>query len=1289
MKNRSIVKPQIKIAILTLLLVLSLSIVIWGFDGSMQNVIPASAETATPFTFVKTSDDECSVRLLDKTVTLAIIPNVAVINGKEYTVTSIAANGFASASKLEKVRLPKTVKTIGQGAFTNCKALKSLTLPAVESIGANAFAMTGMEYIVIPATVKNVAPTILRNTSTKVYVRASLAEGSSFPDGVWASNWNGYNSNQNVEYSSDFVPEIEYRDVSMTQATSLLGMTLYADTNPSEEVCIVEGFQEFVTMETDDYTEVYIPAVHNGKRVAGIANSAFYWNDIQKLTIGYSDEPINIAGDAFNCLTSNSVTINRDVILTDTSWETGEIITSENVFANAQIETLILPDTITAFGRGMFNSSRISNISFISPQPMSQTEEMAIKDGLALSSVVVLPQALLSIGAESFSGLDGITELHIPSSVVDVENNIVVDWGNLGYPQTVYVNYPNKQATVNAGWDVEWDGGCNVDAIEYTVNIVYNITYVLNVDAVHNNPTEFTRKNEIALSEAVKTGYSFIGWYLTPDYTGQPVIKIEKGTEGDLTLYGKMTNNYYTVTYNSNIPDEASDRNVYGETKDSSHVYDKANTLSSNSFQVTGWHFVCWKDVAGTEYANGQTVINLTSENNGVVELFAVWERNLFSVVYLDNRPAQATLLGAMEDSEHNYDTDTYLSKNEFFALGWTFVGWNTDKDGRGTSYEDSQYIGTLNVNHNYKYYLYAQWMPNIYYIHYNANRPNNASHLPEGSMSDSRHVYGDVSIRLGNGFKIMGWNFMEWNTKEDGSGHSFDENSEALNVLKKCVTKDDNGKTFNLYAQWRQSEILVNYKAVKPQSASGNLVVKDTQLEYTFDGEGYVEQNMHQLEGWHFTYWAAESNGGGKYFYAGSSVQTLLESYLEADASITSIDLYAQFSPNYYKIEFRNNLLSKDWNGGNMFSRTCNYDTSYTIDNCNYISYCYKFEYWTTENNGGTRYYAGNRFDNLTSNNGGIIILYAQWTEKTFDECLASDGYYYIGTNTQFDGLRTNAGNANYKFKLLNNFEFINWKSIDNNYAKIDGNGYTIAYSTNNLLWGSNSAGLVINNYGIIENLIVVPFIQHTKRVDNSAVSVGGIAARNQAGGIVRDCTVKSYLQLYKGNSTPSYSSSVKNVDILSDNNYCRTGGIVGYNFGTISGCVNFASIGGRSNLGGITGENYGSSASITDCENYGNIYYEHDSKLIHGVGGVVGYLKHGKLDGCSNYGVVNYSVKSVVEGTTFTGMAQVVGLKGSNATVLSVFCNGTVLKANNVYLSATQSNYFFAGAIGGTYDA
>jgi hypothetical protein len=55
------------------------------------------------------------------------VPSVVVLNGKNYTVTSIGSKAFKSNKKLKKVQLPATVSHIGYKAFYNCKCCQTLT----------------------------------------------------------------------------------------------------------------------------------------------------------------------------------------------------------------------------------------------------------------------------------------------------------------------------------------------------------------------------------------------------------------------------------------------------------------------------------------------------------------------------------------------------------------------------------------------------------------------------------------------------------------------------------------------------------------------------------------------------------------------------------------------------------------------------------------------------------------------------------------------------------------------------------------------------------------------------------------------------------------------------------------------------------------------------------------------------------------------------------------------------------------------------------------------------------
>lgn len=83
-----------------------------------------------------------------------------------------------------------------------------------------------------------------------------------------------------------------------------------------------------------------------------------------------------------------------------------------------------------------------------------------------------------------------------------------------------------------------------------------------------------------------------------------------------------------------------------------------------------------------------------------------------------------------MSNSTHTYNTSSNLSANAFTRSGYTFNGWNTQSDGKGTSYGNSASVKNLTSANGGTVDLYAMWAPLSYAISYNANG-GNANSVP------------------------------------------------------------------------------------------------------------------------------------------------------------------------------------------------------------------------------------------------------------------------------------------------------------------------------------------------------------------------------------------------------------------------------------------------------------------------------------------------------------------------------------------------------------------------------
>ncbi len=1023
--------------------------------------ISPQTDFASVFTFTPISETECDVRLADKTATKAIIPEKVEIDGKEYEVTVIAVNGFTSASKLELVRLPKSVKTIGQNAFANCKALTSLTLPAVETIGANAFSMTKMEYLIIPTCVTSVASTILRGTNTQVYVRTALEEGTTVPEG-WVSNWNGSNKNQNVEFNSDYIPEIKYEYVSSEIATFVLG----DDVTLRDGGYYVTGYQEFCTIDTDTYKEVYIPATYTGEDgveypIIGIDSYAFYFNDIDKVTVGYSETPIQLATESFYGLNGSLITFNREIELVSNDFDDNEVI-SESVFACSTVNTIILPSTLTEIGNNMFDGcEELRDIHFIEPDgTLSQAGEENINIKLISTQKVNLPSTIIYIGASAFALTKNILELNIPNSVQHVGSNIINGWKS---NQIVNVDYVADDP-VFEDWNEYWALGSGT---EDTAKIVYKssdneytITYNI-ANKFHNNPENYVSSQGLELKPVIKPGYIFEGWYLEEDYKTL-IDTIEIGTVGNLNLFAKLIANTYMIQYDKNRPSDASNY-VIGDMSNSSHSYDISSVLNANAYTLKGWTFKGWNtkaDGSGESYIDLDTIINLAEE--GIVTLYAQWEPISYNIEYIGSRPnnASSVLTGSMSSETHNYEEEFNIKKNAYSLEGWSFKNWNTEADGSGVSFSDEALVKNISET---KVTLYAQWTANEYSVVYNSNKPSATNFEIKGSMDNSIHVYDVTSFLRTNSYTLEGYNFAGWNTKADSSGTAYSNGAEIKTLVPSGLIE--------LYAQWQAVGYEINYMPNRPSNASNNVAGETASSSHFIDTTSSLTSNGFTLTGWSFKNWNTKMDGSGISFENKASVTNLI-------TNTGTTYLYAQWQANEYNVIYKSNRPSATnfEIKGSMDNSIHVYDVNSFLRVNTYILEGYNFIGWNTKMDGsGTSY--SNSAEIKTLVPSGAIELYAQWQAKTFvieykqnqpsnasnnvtgetansshtvdiTKSLTPNGYELLGWT--FIGWNTEADGSGRTFENNNESKIATNETIYYLYAQWIPNEYTINYVFN-----------------------------------------------------------------------------------------------------------------------------------------------------------------------------------------------------------------------------------------------
>ena len=154
----------------------------------------------------------------------------------------------------------------------------------------------------------------------------------------------------------------------------------------------------------------------------------------------------------------------------------------------------------------------------------------------------------------------------------------------------------------------------------------------------------------------------------------------------------------YTVKFNAN--------GGTGSMANQSFTYGTEKALTVNAFTRTGYTFQGWATSASGAkvYNDKQSVSNLTQTSGAVVNLYAVWKGNSYSVKFNANGG-----MGTMSNESFTYGTAKALTANAFTRTGYTFQGWATSAGGDNV-YNDRQVVSNLSTTAGAVVNLHAVW---------------------------------------------------------------------------------------------------------------------------------------------------------------------------------------------------------------------------------------------------------------------------------------------------------------------------------------------------------------------------------------------------------------------------------------------------------------------------------------------------------------------------------------------------------------------------------------------------
>ena len=309
-------------------------------------------------------------------------------------------------------------------------------------------------------------------------------------------------------------------------------------------------------------------------------------------------------------------------------------------------------------------------------------------------------------------------------------------------------------------------------------SVVYKINYNANGGSgtMESDNAEFGTNVTIKNNGFTRDGYTFVGWTTKSNGTDDGYgwtgwsgtwnyVDGQYGiAENKLELYAMWKRNAYTISYNPGYTDLNTCYNMCKSERDQVSCADKCDetidtkdagkmdsdtvskgssvTIKNNAFVRNGYTFAGWTTNSdGTDdgygwtgwsgtwnYDNGQYGIN----NNKLV-LYARWNIKAYTISYNANGGSNAP--GNQSKIENK---SISLSSSKPTRTGYTFVNWNTKKDGSGTTYKAG-----ASYNSNADLTLYAQWRINKVYIKLDANGGNVSGSTTNGSCSTSNNIIG------------------------------------------------------------------------------------------------------------------------------------------------------------------------------------------------------------------------------------------------------------------------------------------------------------------------------------------------------------------------------------------------------------------------------------------------------------------------------------------------------------------------------------------------------------------
>src|SRR5574344_159218 len=662
----------------------------------------------------------------------------------------------------------------------------------------------------------------------------------------------------------------------------------------------------------------------------------------------------------------------------------------------------------------------------------------------------------------TYTNLKGITKVNL--SIIASEIDLEDQNNNANNVFTLFKNNTSAETTANAitTSDLPKNIGTSISCYRsaiandgnnpvVTIECVHLVKFDANGGSGTMNTMAYdaTAKN-LTQNSFTRTGYTFSGWATTATGTKAYDDKASYIATGDVTLYAVWTANQYAVTLNNQSATTAGTTSVTA-------TYDAAMPTPLTLPTKTGYTFGGYysgTNGSGTLYYNADGTSATTWNIAAATTLYAMWTIIPYTITYTLDGGTNAS----GNPTTYNVESNT-ITLSAPTKTGYTFTGWTeTDITTPTTS------VTIAKGSTGDRAYT-ANWTINSYTVTFNANGGSD--------VASQTLTYGDKVIQPAQQTRT-GYTFGGWYASSNFSGSAFDFST----IVASDVT---------LYAKWTIIPYTITYTLDGGTNASNNPATYNvesnitlsapTKIGYTFTGwtgtdlsaatitvtipKGSTGDRNYTAT-WTITIYTITFNANGgtdvasqTLTYGDKVTQPAQQTrtgytfggwYASSDFSGSACDfntivesdvtLHAKWIPYTYTIRFHSNDGTD-----NTVTQTINYGEETALTSNTFTKAGLGISKWTTAADGtGTSYIDGQKVLNLSSTDGEVIDLYAQWQNGvnyvnvtvsggkvstsaalctsyqtvTSSTSAMSDGWYVVNSNENVSGSITISGTVN-----------------------------------------------------------------------------------------------------------------------------------------------------------------------------------------------------------------------------------------------------------------------------------